>query len=463
MANVVIIDEAHKVGTGSSDQAIVTRRAARAANFCKPITATSYKGMASSAFHLGWLMSPSIRKSFAHEMGIPWDWINKYGSIRLVYESGAEEKNGRMTRYERRLADQKTKEAPGASNALIARALSYYMSANLNDLGAGALKNFREEATVIEMTDAERSHYTTALVEMQQFVSEMLVGQKDRSPIGAYYHFMRQFPDRMHELQQFKYTKTEGKSGRKTIKREIIPREVQPYPPILSEGEMSSKEKKMVEIVNKHRENDERIILYVSQVDVLDRYHELIEKHCPSAKPWTLPKSISPAMRKEAIEGAVKEGIDVLLVSPRKVTEGVSLLDFNIIVYMETEPSLTTMMQSSRRTHRIPQKKNTTVYYLVWEDRFQAQLFDTYVKRMKAAKLMYGDPSATTMDEADESDAMEGVGEAIFKEFQIDRDKIANTFSDLNNMMVDAYKTSAWYPVNGLRERKDWSQFKVES
>ena len=65
--------------------------------------------------------------------------------------------------------------------------------------------------------------------------------------------------------------------------------------------------------------------------------------------------AVPPDRREAWVAQKVKQGVDVLICHPRLVQTGLDLIDFPTICWYETDYSVYTMRQASRRSWRIGQ------------------------------------------------------------------------------------------------------------
>ena len=64
----------------------------------------------------------------------------------------------------------------------------------------------------------------------------------------------------------------------------------------------------------------------------------------------------------------VEEGVDVLVCHPRLVQTGLDLVDFPAIVWFETDYSVYTVRQASRRSWRIGQTQPVQVVFMAYRN-----------------------------------------------------------------------------------------------
>ena len=94
----------------------------------------------------------------------------------------------------------------------------------------------------------------------------------------------------------------------------------------------------------------------------------------------------------------VDRGIDVLLCNPELVKTGLDLLDFPSIVFMQTGYNVYTLLQASRRSWRIGQKHDVSVYFLGYADTAQIPCLELMSKKIAVCQSTSGDAPDSGLD-----------------------------------------------------------------
>ena len=93
-----------------------------------------------------------------------------------------------------------------------------------------------------------------------------------------------------------------------------------------------------------------------------------------------------------AIGGAVPtQCIDVLICHPRLVQTGLDLVDFPTICWMETDYSVYTMRQASRRSWRIGQTRPVRVVFMAYRNSLQADALKLVAKKLQSSLAVEGE------------------------------------------------------------------------
>ena len=95
--------------------------------------------------------------------------------------------------------------------------------------------------------------------------------------------------------------------------------------------------------------------------------------------------AVAPERREAWVANRVEEGVDVLVCHPRLVQTGLDLVDFPTIVWFETDYSVYTMRQASRRFWRIGQTQPVQVVFMAYRNTLQADALKLVAKKLEQA------------------------------------------------------------------------------
>ena len=87
----------------------------------------------------------------------------------------------------------------------------------------------------------------------------------------------------------------------------------------------------------------------------------------------------------------MQEGVDALICNPRLVQTGLDLVDFPTICWFETDYSVYTMRQASRRSWRIGQTRPVKVVFMVYENTIQTEALRLVAKKMQSSLAVEGE------------------------------------------------------------------------
>ncbi len=83
--------------------------------------------------------------------------------------------------------------------------------------------------------------------------------------------------------------------------------------------------------------------------------------------------------------------MDALICNPRLVQTGLDLVDFPTICWFETDYSVYTMRQASRRSWRIGQTRPVKVVFMVYENTIQTEALRLVAKKMQSSLAVEGE------------------------------------------------------------------------
>ena len=101
--------------------------------------------------------------------------------------------------------------------------------------------------------------------------------------------------------------------------------------------------------------------------------------------------AVPPERREAWVAKRVEEGVDVLVCHPRLVQTGLDLVDFPTIVWFETDYSVYTMRQASRRSWRIGQTQPVQVVFMAYRNTLQADALKLVAKKLQSSLAVEGE------------------------------------------------------------------------
>jgi hypothetical protein len=163
-------------------------------------------------------------------------------------------------------------------------------------------------------------------------------------------------------------------------------------PPSLNKDVVRNKDIKFVELVKEKVENGEKVLVYynwTNRTDLKSRLPKQLENE--GIKCAVMSTSIKSSEREAWVEKQVKEkNIDVLLCNPTLVETGLDLLDFTTIIFYQVGYNLFTLRQASRRSWRLSQTKDVTVYFMYYRNTVQEQALSLMATKLQAAMAIEG-------------------------------------------------------------------------
>ena len=224
--------------------------------------------------------------------------------------------------------------------------------------------------------------------------------------------------------------------------------------PPLSEDRVYPKEQALLDLVAAERQAGRRVLVYVTHTgtrDITGRLHALLTRH--GARVAVLKAdAVKPDRREAWVAERVQEGLDVLVCHPRLVQTGLDLLDFPTVCWYETDYSVYTLRQASRRSWRIGQTQPVQVVYLAYRQTLQADALTLVAKKLQSSLAVEGelpeDGLATYGDDGD--DLLLALARQIVSGETADAAPVEAVFAQAQTAAADAEALlvdAAWQPV----------------
>ena len=146
----------------------------------------------------------------------------------------------------------------------------------------------------------------------------------------------------------------------------------------------------LMKIINHH---DQECVLVYTYYDTNNDINSIIYDRLQQEgiKTAILKSSTSAMKRIEWFEKKKEEGVRVVICNPGMVDTGLDLLDFTTIVFYELDQNFFTMRQAARRSYRLNQKNNVSIYYMYYAGTVQETLIKFMAEKLKSVKVLEGD------------------------------------------------------------------------
>ena len=153
----------------------------------------------------------------------------------------------------------------------------------------------------------------------------------------------------------------------------------------------TNKDLALLDIVNAKVTAGEKVLVYYNDVGTTNLGdHIRTMLNLQGYKAAELKSTVKAEKREAYINNIVKSGHNVLICNPSLVETGLNLLDFTTIVFYQLGYNLNTMRQASRRSWRLSQDKDITVYFLYYLDTSQETTLSLMATKLHAAQSMEG-------------------------------------------------------------------------
>ena len=380
--NLLIADEFHEFKAKGSAQGIAAGTLAEACGTSLTLTGTLMGGYASTLFHLLFRFSPAIRDEFKYNDESRW--IARYGFVEKRYTQRDNDEptfHGRSSR--RKGYNTRIKEIPGITPPSLFHLIDNSIFLRLTDVTAG-LPPYQEQVSLTRLDNtaaggcaSQQEAYTILQEQLKQALSEALA-RGSMHLMGAYLQALLAFPDACMK----------GEHVADPFTQHVIAH-IEPLP----EDRLYPKEKALIELIREERSNNRRVLVYVTHTETRDITPRLQQSLTDSGFTTAILKAntVPSEKREQWMMDKVGSGVDVIITNPRLVQTGLDLVDFPTICWFETDYSVYTMRQASRRSWRIGQKRPVRVIYMAYNDTLQAQALNLIAKKMKTSLAIEGE------------------------------------------------------------------------
>ena len=379
--DLLVGDEVHEYKGRGSAQGIAAGVLADACGKSLTLTGTLTGGYSSTLFHLLYRFSPEIRTEFGRSD--EHRWIQRYGfeehTIGKPDNDSVED-----GRYSRRRKYRKTvRERPGLAPSALFHLIGNTVFLRLSDVASG-LPPYEEQVLLCSM-DAEpdsvrytqQGAYNHVFDKLREALADALAKGSKRL-LAAYLQTLLAYPDGC----------TRGETVFDPGSGDVI---VQ-VPP-LSEDKLYPKEKALLDLVAAERMAGRRVLVYVTHTgtrDVTERIDDILTRHGFRVAVMKAD-AVAPDRREAWVADRVKQGVDVLICHPRLVQTGLDLIDFPTICWEETDYSVYTMRQASRRSWRIGQTRPVKVVFMAYRGTLQADALKLVAKKLQSSLAVEGE------------------------------------------------------------------------
>ena len=383
--DLCIADEVHEYKARGSAQGIAAGILADVCGTSLTLTGTLMGGYSSTLFHLLYRFAPQIRNDFKHSDESRW--VSQYGFLEKVYtpKDGPDPvtEHGRSSR--RRGYKVRTRELPGITPAALFHIIPNSVFLRLSDVAEG-LPPYDEKILITKMND-DNSHNPEELTQqegydkLQEKVHQalaMALAAGSKRLLGTYLQSLLAYPD--------------GCTQGETVKDPRDGETIVHIPPI-NPDIIYPKEQALIDLVKAERKQGRRVLVYVTHTDTRDITPRLKTALEQNSIPTAVLKShtVTSEKREKWLLDQLQQGAQVLICNPRLVQTGLDLIDFPTIVWFETDYSVYTMRQASRRSWRIGQKYPVNVYYMAYQSTLQAGALRLIARKMQSSLAVEGE------------------------------------------------------------------------
>ena len=380
--DLFIGDEVHEFKARGSAQGIAAGVLAESCGRSLTLSGTLMGGYASTLFHLLYRFSPEIRTEFKHnEEG---RWVDRYGfTEHTIYKDGDDlsVEDGRNSR--RRRYRKVVRERPGLAPSALFHLIGNSIFLRLSDVASG-LPPYEERVLLASMDSepdgtglSQRSAYNLLYEVLKKALGEALATGSKRL-LGTYLQTLLAYPDGCTRGE----TVFDPQTGMPIVG--VAP---------LSEERIYPKEQALLDLVAAERLEGCRVLVYATHTgtrDITERMDGILSRHGFRVAVMKAD-AVAPDRREAWVAEQVEKGLDVLICHPRLVQTGLDLIDFPTICWYETDYSVYTMRQASRRSWRIGQTRPVRVVFMAYRNSLQADALKLVAKKLQSSLAVEGE------------------------------------------------------------------------
>ena len=379
--DLLIGDEIHEYKGRGSAQGIAAGVLADACGKSLTLTGTLTGGYSSTLFHLLYRFSPEIRTEFGRSD--EHRWIQRYGfeEHTIGKPDNDSVEDGRYSR--RRKYRKVTRERPGLAPSALFHLIGNTVFLRLSDVASG-LPPYEEQILLSSMDSEEdstgytqRGAYNHVFDKLREALADALAKGSKRL-LAAYLQTLLAYPDGCTRGE----TVFDPRTGNVIV-------QVPPLP----EEKLYPKEKALVDLVAAERMEGRRVLVYATHTgtrDITERMDDILTRHGFKVAVMKAD-AVAPDRREAWVADRVKQGVDVLICHPRLVQTGLDLIDFPTICWEETDYSVYTMRQASRRSWRIGQTRPVKVVFMAYRGTLQADALKLVAKKLQSSLAVEGE------------------------------------------------------------------------
>jgi len=380
--DLLIVDEVHEHKGRGSAQGVSAGILADACGKSLALSGTLMGGYASTLFHLLYRFSPEIRSEFGRSD--EHKWVERYGFLEQRVRHDRDDdptEDGSVSR--RRNYRKQVKERPGMAPAALFHIIGHSLFLRLADVASG-LPAYEEQIQVANMDTEEgiqglsqASAYRILATDLKRALLQAIERGSARL-LSTYLQALLAYPEGC----------TRGESVFDPDTGDLI---VQ-LPP-LDAVRVYPKEQQLIDLVAQERLAGRRVLVYATHTgtrDITGRLEALLSRHGFKTAVMKADR-VEPKQREAWVAKRVKEGVDVLICHPRLVQTGLDLIAFPTICWYETDYSVYTMRQASRRSWRIGQTQPVKVVFMAHRNTLQADALKLVAQKLQSSLAVEGE------------------------------------------------------------------------
>ena len=455
--DLLIADEVHEYKGRGSAQGVAAGVLADVCGKSLSLSGTLMGGYSSTLFHLLYRFSPEIRSEFARTEESRW--IQRYGFLEQSIGKSDDDDDAADGRSSKRRSYRKVvRERPGLAPSALFHLIGNTVFLRLADVTSG-LPPY-EEQVLLSSLDSEpdpkakspegvaysqRSAYADLEATMRSALKSAL-SQGSKRLLAAYLQSLLAYPDGCTRGE----TVLDPESDEENILVQLPP---------LTEDKLYPKEQALIDLVAQERMAGRRVLVYVTHTgtrDITGRMQTFLTEHGFRSAVMKAD-AVAPDKREAWVANQVAQGIDVLICHPRLVQTGLDLIDFPTLCWFETDYSVYTMRQASRRSWRIGQTRPVKVVFMAYRNTLQADALKLVAQKLQSSLAVEGelpdDGLAAYGDVGD--DLMLALARKLVAGDEDSSESVEDIFAQAQQVAADAESLlvdESWRPVEPTPE-----------
>ena len=454
---LLIADEVHEYKGRGSAQGVAAGVLADVCGKSLSLSGTLMGGYSSTLFHLLYRFSPDIRSEFGRTEESRW--IQRYGFLEQSIGKSDDDDAADGRSSKRRSYRKVVRERPGLAPSALFHLIGNTVFLRLADVASG-LPSYQEQVMLSSLDSepdpkakspegvaySQRSAYADLEVTMRAALKSAL-SQGSKRLLAAYLQSLLAYPDGCTRGE----TVLDPASDEENILVQLPP---------LTEDKLYPKEEALIDLVAQERMAGRRVLVYATHTgtrDITGRMQAFLTKHGFRSAVMKAD-AVAPDKREAWVAMQVEQGIDVLICHPRLVQTGLDLIDFPTICWFETDYSVYTMRQASRRSWRIGQTRPVKVVFMAYRKTLQADALKLVAQKLQSSLAVEGelpdDGLAAYGDDGD--DLMLALARKLVAgDEDSDAEAVEDIFAQAQQVAADAESLlvdDSWRPVEPTPE-----------
>lgn len=397
--DIAVFDECHLYKGAGTGQGHAMHSLVKASKKQLALTGTIAGGYANHIYYLMWRLDPQrmVKKGYTFESEM--EFADKYGKVERQYQYNASDIDSDYNASCRGRQTSTPRVKPGISPLIFTDfLLDRTTFLDLTDMSK-YLPSLKENVVLVK---AEGEQEQSMMASYRNVVSRLTAASRDKASGGK---------GLLSTMLQFSLSYIDKPFGVSPILSPVNssvvakPSSFDMFKDISSVDNLLSKERKLVEIVNKELSEGRNCFVYAEytgspETCITGRLKEIIEKYCNLEGQVEVLESSSPkaSEREQWMHKMAAKGTRVFITNPKCVETGLDfcfkengeVYNYPTIIFYQLGYSLFTIWQASRRHYRLNQREECRTYYMAWEGTVQQEVISLIAEKQSATSAIQG-------------------------------------------------------------------------